>query len=155
MMDLLTLTQERYAWTSLSASRKDAAIEQLLDLLMAEGAFPQSARGEVLEAVMTRERRLSTGLENGVAIPHGTTSVVEREVAALGIFPQGVPFDAVDDHDTKIVILLVTPHRERHRHVTNLAAIARQLLSSGVREAILAASNREEVFAAIRAAGGG
>lgn len=154
-MDLLTLTQERFAWTCLTAPAKDAAIEQLLDLLLSEGAFPPDARDEVLEAVMTRERRLSTGLENGVAIPHGTTSVVDREVAAVGIFPQGVPFDAVDDHDTKIVILLVTPHCERHRHVTNLAAIARQLLSSGVREALLAARTRDDVFQAIRTASEG
>ncbi len=150
--DLLTLTRERYVWVGLQASRKEAAIEQLLDHLLGAGAVPGDARDEVLDAIMQRERRLSTGLESGIAIPHGTTTRVDDEVAALGVFPAGVPFDAVDDALTRIVILLVTPQRKRHRHVTNLAAIARQLLRPEVRGALLAASHPAEVLAAIRSA---
>ncbi|MCW8139067.1 MAG: PTS sugar transporter subunit IIA, partial [Planctomycetota bacterium] len=69
-MDLLTLTRNRFVWVGLAAPRKEAAIEQLLDCLLSEGAVPGDARDELLEAIMTRERRLSTGLECGIAIPH-------------------------------------------------------------------------------------
>lgn len=151
-MDLLALTQGRYVWLGLDAPRKEVAIEQLLDLLLREGALPADAREELLDAVMQRERRLSTGLECGVAIPHGTTPRLEREVAALGVYPQGVPFEAVDQGQTKIVILLMTPQRERHRHVSNLAAIAKQLLCGDVRRDILAAQSRDQVLEAIRRA---
>lgn len=152
-MDLLTLTRNRFVWVGLNAPRKEAAIEQLLDCLLSEGAVPGDARQELLDAIMARERRLSTGLECGIAIPHGTTSLVEREVAALGVFPEGVHFEAVDNSITRIVILLITPLRKRHRHVTNLAAIARQLLRPEVRGALLTATSADEAVDAIRRQG--
>ncbi len=152
-MDLLTLTRNRFVWVGLNAPRKEAAIEQLLDCLLSEGAVPGDARQELLEAIMARERRLSTGLESGIAIPHGTTSLVDREVAALGVFPEGVHFEAVDNSITRIVILLITPLRKRHRHVTNLAAIARQLLRPEVRGALLTATSADEAVDAIRRQG--
>ena len=136
----------------LTASKKETAIELLLDCLFAQGALPAGARDEVLECVMRRERRLPTGLESGVAIPHGTTALIDEEVAALGIFPDGVCFGAVDDCEAQIVILLITPTSLRHRHVTNLATIARQLLRPGLRDALLEAKTPQEVLAAIRSA---
>lgn len=149
-MDLETLTAGRYVRVGLAARSKEAAIELLLDCLLAEGAVPAHARGELLDAIMEREHRLSTGLEHGIAIPHGTTPRIHREVAALGVFPDGVPFESVDDHLTRIVILLVTPAAKRHRHVSNLASIARQLLRPEVRCALLEARTCEEALAAIR-----
>jgi len=154
-VDLLALTQERYVWLGLRAQRKEEAIEQLLDNLLAAGALPSASRPDLLEAVLRRERRLSTGLECGVAIPHGTTTLVDEEVAAVGIFPGGVPFEAVDEAATRIVILLITPKRKRHQHVANLAAIARQLLLPDVRRRLIRAETRDEALAAIRAAGDG
>lgn len=152
-MDLLTLTRNRFVWVGLNATRKETAIEQLLDCLLAEGAVPSDAREELLEAVMARERRLSTGLESGIAIPHGTTHRVDREVAALGVFPEGVHFEAVDNSITRIVILLITPVRKRHRHVTNLACIARQLLRPEIRGALLTATSPGEAVEAMRKQG--
>ncbi len=149
-MDLETLTAGRYVRVGLAARSKEAAIEQLLDCLLTEGAVPANARGELLDAIMEREHRLSTGLEHGIAIPHGTTPRIHEEVAALGVFPDGVPFESVDDHLTQIVILLVTPAAKRHRHVSNLASIARQLLRPEVRCALLDARTCDEALAAIR-----
>lgn len=148
-MDLETLTSGRYVRIGLQAARKEAAIELLLDCLISEGALPGDARAELFDAVMRRERRLSTGLESGIAIPHGTTGLIEREVAALGVFPEGVPFETVDDREPQIVILLITPAAKRHQHVNNLANIARQLLRAEVRRALLEARSVEEALAAI------
>lgn len=153
-MDLLTLTQERFCWPGLSAPCKQSAIEELLDRLLAEEALPVHARGEMLDAVLKRERRLSTGLQHGIAIPHGTTPHVTHEVAGLGIFPEGVPFESVDGSLTQIVILLITPEDLRHRHVTNLAMLARQLLQPALRCALLEARSQDDVLAAIRQADG-
>ncbi len=151
-MDLETLTAGRYIRVGLEAGSKEGAIGQLLDCLLDEGAVPPDSRGELLEAILEREQRLSTGLEHGIAIPHGTTPRIEEEVAALGIFPQGVPFETVDDHVPRIVILLITPAAKRHRHVSNLASIARQLLRHDVRTALLRAQSPDEALSAIRRA---
>lgn len=151
-MDLLSLTQERFCWPGLQATCKQSAIETLLDRLLAEEALPRDARDDLLDAVLQRERRLSTGLQHGIAIPHGTTPHVAHEVAGLGIFPDGVPFESVDGSATQIVILLMTPATLRHRHVTNLAHLARQLLQPDLRCALLEANSQAEVLDAIRRA---
>lgn len=148
-MDLQTLTRGRYVRIDLEASTKEEAIELLLDTLLSEGALPADARDELLEAVMRRERRLSTGLEAGIAIPHGLTHRLEREVAAIGVFPDGVPFGSVDERTTNIVILLMTPAERRNRHVNNLACIARQLLRPEVRNALIGARTIADALAAI------
>jgi mannitol/fructose-specific phosphotransferase system IIA component (Ntr-type) len=149
-MDLLTLLREQYVQVGLRAPKKEAAIEQLLDFLLAQGALPGGVRGDLLSAVLERERRLSTGLECGIAIPHGTTTHTDLEVAALGIYPDGVPFESVDNSMTRIVILLITPLHNRHRHVINLAGIARQLLCSDLRGDILNAGSPQDVLTALR-----
>jgi mannitol/fructose-specific phosphotransferase system IIA component (Ntr-type) len=151
-LNLEQLTSSSYVRIGLEAADKETAILQLLDVLLHEGAVPSEGREELLESVLRRERRLSTGLEAGVAIPHGTTALVTEEVAAVGIYPAGVSFDAVDGSLTKIVILLITPFDLRHRHVNNLAAIARQLLRPEVRLALLEAKTPEEVLATLRGA---
>lgn len=152
-MDLLTLTGGRFIRVGLQAAHKETAIELLLDCLLEEGAVPADSRASLLDAIMRRERRLSTGLERGIAIPHGTTELVQSEVAALGVFPDGVPFETVDEDLTRIVILLITPAANRHRHVVNLAQIAQQLLRADVRKALLNAKHTADAVAAIRSEG--
>lgn len=151
-MDLQTLTAGRHIRVGLHAGCKVEAIEQLLDCLLEDGAIAPGARDEILEAILEREKRLSTGLQHGIAIPHGTTRHVTQETAALGIFPAGVPFETVDGQVPQIVILLVTPKARRHRHVTNLATLARQLMVPTVRARLLAAESPEEALAAIEEA---
>lgn len=133
-MDLLTLTRSRLICFGRKAEAKERAIEELLDFLVAEKAVPTEAREQILQAIFTRERRLSTGLEDGVAIPHGITNAIEEEVAVVGLFPGGVPFDAADGQPARIVILLITPELKRYRHVANLAEIARQMRRRHLRE---------------------
>jgi PTS system nitrogen regulatory IIA component len=133
----------------LKADAKERAIEALLDFLVGEGAVPGAARDSILQAIFTRERRLSTGLEDGVAIPHGITNAIEEEVAAIGIFPEGVPFDAADGQPARIVILLITPELKRYRHVANLAEIARQMRRRELREHLCKATGPAELLAAL------
>jgi PTS system nitrogen regulatory IIA component len=150
-MDLLTLTRSRLVRIGQKADAKERAIQILLDFLIAEREVPSDARAAVLEAILNRERRLSTGLEHGVAIPHGITTAIEEEVAAIGVFPEGVPFDACDGLPARIVILLITPDQKRYRHVTNLAEIARQMRRRGLRELLCRAGTPDDAVAALRA----
>jgi PTS system nitrogen regulatory IIA component len=150
-MDLVTLTRGRLIRLGQKADAKERAIEILLDFLIGEHEIPENARHEVLEAILNRERRLSTGLEHGVAIPHGITTAIDEEVAAIGVFPDGVPFDACDGLPARIVILLITPDQKRYRHVTNLAEIARQMRRRGLREVLCRATDLREAVDALRA----
>lgn len=149
-MDLVTLTRGRLVHLGLRADRKEGAIEALLDFLVREGEVPGPSREVILEAIFTRERRLSTGLEHGVAIPHGITTAIEEEVAAVGVFPDGVPFDACDGLPARIVILLITPELKRYRHVSNLAEIARQMRRGELRDLLCRAATVEDAIRALR-----
>ncbi len=149
-MDLLTLTRGRLISFGLRADAKERAIEGLLDFLVAEAAVPRDAREQILQAIFTRERRLSTGLEDGVAIPHGITNAIEEEVAAIGLFPEGVPFDAADGLPARIVILLITPELKRYRHVSNLAEIARQMRRRELREVLCRSRSLDDAVRALK-----
>ncbi len=148
-MDLLTLTRGRLVRIGIKADAKERAIEALLDFLVAEKAVPAEAREQILQAIFTRERRLSTGLEHGVAIPHGITNAIDEEVAAVGLFPDGVPFDASDGQPARIVILLITPELKRYRHVANLAEIARQMRRADLRERLCRAQDLASAISAL------
>ena len=148
-MDLLTLTRSRLVSFGQKADAKERAIEGLLDFLVSESAVPRDAREQILQAIFTRERRLSTGLEDGVAIPHGITNAIEEEVAAVGLFPDGVPFDAADGLPARIVILLITPELKRYRHVGNLAEIARQMRRRELRDLLCQARTLPDAIQAL------
>ena len=98
----------------LKSTNKDAVIEELIDVLVASGRVKD--RKAALKAVVEREKKMSTGLQSGIAIPHGKTDTVETLVAALGLKPEGLPFDSLDGQDANIIVLTVSPaSRTGHR----------------------------------------
>jgi mannitol/fructose-specific phosphotransferase system IIA component (Ntr-type) len=106
-------------------------------------------RAEVTEAVMNRERSLSTGLEHGLAVPHGAVSCVHDILVSLGISREGVPFESVDGQPARLVVLLIIPEGSFQRHVRTLATIARLASDRELRERVYNAEAPEEVMEAI------
>lgn len=148
-MDILTLTRRRLYRPGLRVEHKQAAIETLVDFLVAESELRGEHRDAVLETVLARERLLSTGLEDGIAIPHGIVDVIESEVAALGTVPGGLPFESFDGQPARLIILLLTPRKMVFRHVRNLAGIARLLRHAELRGALLAATTSDQIVKAL------
>ena len=75
-------------------------------------------------------------MENGIAIPHTSVDQVDRTAVALGIFREGMDFEAIDGRPTHLVILLVNPSNRTKAHIRTLAEIARLLSSSELRAAL-------------------
>src|SRR5262250_2347617 len=115
----------------LRARTKRDAIAELVELL--ESAHGIDSHGEILDRVLRREAMMSTGIGNGVAIPHGKARASDRMIAAFAISPQGVDFEAVDGERAHIFILLVSPENVGAAHVKVLANIARLLKEETVR----------------------
>lgn len=128
----------------LQATTKASIIEELVDLLMASGRIRD--RDAVLKAVNDRERRMSTGMQNGVAIPHGKTDSVDGLVAAFGIKADGVDFGALDGRPSKFLVMTVSPDSRTGPHIQFLAEISRPLNDANVRQRLLAAKTRDEVL---------
>ncbi len=147
-MLLSELIQEDVIKIGLEATNKWEAIEELVDLLISAHELRLNDRAEVLEAVYTRERSLSTGLERGLAVPHGAVDCVHDIVAALGVSKQGVPFETLDGKLAHIVVLLVIPRNTFQQHVRTLAGIARLVSNGELRQRVLQADRPQQVVEA-------
>lgn len=128
---------------NLAATTKEGIIEELVDLLLAAGRIKD--RKAALKAVLERERKMSTGLQNGIAIPHGKTDTVESLVAALGLKKEGVPFDSLDGQPCHIFLITLSPASRTGPHIQFLADISRTLHDATVRQQVLDAATEEEV----------
>ncbi|MFP4409421.1 MAG: PTS sugar transporter subunit IIA [Spirochaetaceae bacterium] len=126
----------------LHATTKDEVIEELLDLLMKSGKVKD--RGEALTALKEREEKMSTGMEKGVAIPHGKCGCVDELVVAAGIAPEGIDFDALDKKPSYIFIMTLSPKDRSGPHIQFLAEISQLLKHKEAREALLRANSPEE-----------
>jgi len=143
-MKLSDLVSERRVVVRMQATTKWEAIEELVSVLRASGEVPEAASSASLEAVLARERQISTGMEHGIAIPHGAVEGVDRIFGAIGTSPRGIPFDSIDGEPARIVVLLLIPAREFQVHLTALAGIARLFNREGLRAAIVASENAGE-----------
>lgn len=128
----------------LKATTKEEILSEMVDLLMASGHILD--REAVLKAVMEREKRMSTGMQNGIAIPHGKTDSVDCLIAGLGIKHGGVDFGALDGQPSNIFVMTVSPDSRTGPHIQFLAEISRPLNDMAVRTKILSATSREEVL---------
>jgi PTS system nitrogen regulatory IIA component len=128
----------------LRGNDKEEILAEMVDLLAASGHIRD--KEAVLKAVTDREKRMSTGMQNGIAIPHGKTDSVDCLVAALGIKREGIDFGALDGQPSTIFVMTVSPDSRTGPHIQFLAEVSRPLNDASVRAKILSASTREEVL---------
>jgi fructose-specific phosphotransferase system IIA component len=128
---------------NLDVKDKTDALEKMVELLARNGKV---ADVKTLETViLDRERLMSTGIGNGVALPHGKTNVVDRSMAALATLANPIDFDALDDKPVSIVLLLVGTEANVGVHLRLLSRISRMVGSEQFRTALLAARTVDDV----------
>jgi mannitol/fructose-specific phosphotransferase system IIA component (Ntr-type) len=132
------------------ATDKWEAIESLVDVLVGKGRISDEQRQPILDALIAREGIASTGMENGVALPHASVDILDEAVACVAISRDGVPFESADESLATILILLVIPRHRVQQHIRTLAAIARLLNVSEMREALLACDTADCLVKVIR-----
>ncbi len=114
---------------SLNATSKEAVIREIVASLKANGAVKASDEEAVVAAIMKREELGSTGIGNGVAVPHTKHPSVEKLSAAVAISRTGVDFASLDGEDVFILFLLVSPPDRPGDHLRGLENISRHLRS--------------------------
>lgn len=128
----------------LKGNDKEEILAEMVELLAASGHIRD--KEAVLKAVTDREKRMSTGMQNGIAIPHGKTDSVDCLVAALGIKREGIDFGALDGQPSTIFVMTVSPDSRTGPHIQFLAEVSRPLNDASIRAKILSAASREEVL---------
>ena len=136
--------------TTLESTEKYAVIDELLDLLIETKDLTPAQRVTVREAVFEREKSMSTGMEMGIALPHGTCGSIENLTGALGISQGGVDFECLDCEPAHLVLLLVLPRNEFQVHVRTLAGISHLLNDDKFRALLLNAPDADAILKLIR-----
>ena len=136
----------------LRASQRDAVLGELVDKIPEIASQPE-ARQALLRALLDREKLHSTGIGDGIALPHARNALVGmvgRPVIVFGRHPQGVPYGAIDNAPAKLFFLLVAPSVTSHLAI--LARLSRLLRDAKLRQNLLLAERPEKVLALIREA---
>ena len=127
---------------------KDKAIALLASMFGEhDGVTPE----EIERVLLEREALQSTGIGEGVAIPHGALPQLKEQVAALLIVPDGVEFQAIDDAKVSILFGVIGPKRATGEHLKTLARVSRLLRSKEFRARLVGAPSATNVFELIKA----
>jgi PTS system nitrogen regulatory IIA component len=109
------------------------------------------ARAKVFDSLFARERLGSTGLGQGVAIPHGRIKGLKEAVAAFVRVSEPVPFDAPDGQPVAVMIFLLVPEQASQQHLDLLSELAQMLSDKAFRQVLLEAPTPEAVHTALAA----
>jgi len=146
-MTLMDILSANSVIVDLKGETKEEIIEELVDAL--EVGEVITNRDKVLQAVLEREKIMSTGIGDGIAIPHGKSDAVARLAAALGTQKRGVDFEALDGEPAYVFFLLVSPANVSGPHIKALARISRLLKNDDFKKKLIDAVSAEDIMAVI------
>jgi len=131
----------------LPGSTKDEIIHEMVGIILA------NARGlvkdDVLNAVFQREAQMSTGMKNGVAIPHAKLDSVTRLHAAVAVSVEPVDFESLDGLPARIFVMTISPAAQTGPHLQFLAEVSALLADEKIRNLVLAARNGSELLSTL------
>lgn len=143
-MKIVDLLNPAAIIADLGASEKDAVLEELAGaaIRIDEGLD----RSEVVRVLQERERLGSTGIGDGVAIPHGKLRTIDHLLLSFGRSSRGVDFDSLDGKPAQLFFLLLAPEESVGVHLKTLARISKLLKSPAVRQRLLGAESGDDLY---------
>jgi fructose-specific phosphotransferase system IIA component len=131
----------------LMAKIKTEAISELVDVLATSGEVTDAKK--VLDSVLERESTRTTGIGNGLAIPHGKCNGVSHLVMAIGRPATPIDFQSIDGRPVTLIWLLASPPDQTGPHIHALARISRLMTIEKFRQALVAAQTPQQLYDAI------
>jgi len=133
----------------LAARSKDVAIKELVRLLADAGKLNDSPESYVGE-VMAREKISSTGIGNGIAIPHVLVAEIDKIMMAVGRSAKGVPFESVDGKPAHLIFLIIGPQGRNNEYLKILSKLSKYLNDRGFFDALMKVETPAEVVDLIK-----
>jgi nitrogen PTS system EIIA component len=150
-MKLMDLLEPVRVLHRLQASTKEEVLRELVHrgLVQRENntELGIADEGRIVRVLEERERLGSTGIKDGLAIPHGKLERLDTVLACLGVSEAGIPFGASDGKPSRIFIALLAPESGATLHLKALARVSRIFSAGGVAEAVLAAPDADSIYA--------
>jgi len=132
----------------IKATTKKEVVRELVDLLVNTGEIKN--KEELVRVLLARETLGSTGIGQGIGIPHGKSAHVKKLIAAFGLSKQGVDFESLDGEPTHIFFLLVAPEESAGPHLKALARISRLLKDKYFRDMLIKAEDEKDIIRIIK-----
>lgn len=143
-MKLVDVLKPDYIQIPLKGQSKEEVIKELIQILSSVQYF--SDHDSVFAAIMEREKIMTTGVGREVAIPHCKKKECAGFAIALGIHPEGVDFQSIDNRPVKIIFLLIGPEENPGMHIRLLSRISRIIAKESLRDKLKVTTNPEEAY---------
>jgi len=127
-----------------NVENKFAIIEKMLDQALRKGVI--MTREPILHKIREREELESTGVVEGIAIPHARTEAVKDLLMIIGVIKEGLDFNSLDGKPVHIVFLIVAPEEAKSKYIQVLARISRMCRQEDFRKTLLGAGSPSEVI---------
>jgi nitrogen PTS system EIIA component len=147
-MRIMDILPKRSIIPDLKGKTKKQVLEELIEALLKEK--PELDRERLMAVLLERERLGSTGIGDGIAIPHGKLKDLDQLVLSFGKSALGVDFESMDGKPVHLFFLLVAPENCTGIHLRALARIARLLKNTPVRKRLASVGTQDEIYAVIQ-----
>lgn len=143
-MKITEMLRREFVLEQLKAGNKRDALAELAGVF-AQGRMKVDSEA-MLHVLLERERLGSTGIGDGIAIPHGKLPGLEEMVVSFGRSREGIAFEAMDGKPVHLFFLLMAPENSAGQHLKALAKISRMLKDANFRKSLLEAKLHEDLF---------
>lgn len=147
-MGIENLLSEQLIDDDLKEKDKYTVIERLLDLILQTGKVRD--REICFNDLIEREKYLSTGLENGLAVPHAKSSAVKELIVCFGLCREGLNFGTIDGNPAHFIFLVLSPQDTSGPHIKMLAQITRNFKETDAGIKLLSAKSKKEILEIIQ-----
>ncbi|WP_016954494.1 PTS IIA-like nitrogen regulatory protein PtsN [Catenovulum agarivorans] len=146
-MDIQSFLSKDCTECAVSVSSKKRIIEHIGQI--AAQHISEMTEQEITAALLNRERLGSTGIGNGIALPHGRLANTTKALAILITTSDPIDYDAIDNQPVNVFFALLVPENQCNEHLKSLAAVAQKLSDKSILKRIRTAQNSQELYQAI------
>jgi len=143
-MQLDQILKIEFINANLSAGNKDEALAELINTIIQGGI--KLEHSSIIEILTQRESLGSTGIGDGVAIPHGKIPELDEIIVAFGRSMEGIPFNSLDGKPVHLFFLLLAPENSSGQHLKILAKISKMLKDVDFRRKLLKAESKSDLY---------
>ncbi|MBO2604951.1 PTS IIA-like nitrogen regulatory protein PtsN [Shewanella algae] len=145
-MELSTILRPECTTCATPGSKKKV-LELISDLASAQ--YPTLSSQAIFESLLAREKMGSTGIGNGIAIPHGRLPNITEPIAVLVKCEEPIAFDAIDNQPVDILFALLVPADQCQQHLSTLSAMAEKLSDKAILKQLRKSSDETELYQVI------
>lgn len=143
-MKLSEIVKPEFIISDLKAHDKKGVLEELSEIITERE--PSLDKGLLLQVLLERERLGSTGIGDGIALPHGKLRELRRLLISFGRSMNGLDFDSIDEQPAYLFFLLLAPENSAGIHLKALAKISRLLKDGSFRRQLMSAKSGQEIY---------